>query len=100
MRMWLSWFGGAVIVLVYVVTSSGGLEALKVSAGITFDRPWTDISDAFLSHWLIYLAWFGLLGFLPMLGGAILGLVRTRLLTQSIPMDRPTTAGNPPATDT
>jgi len=84
MRVWLSWFAGAVILLIYLVTSSGGMEALRVSAGITFEKPWRDISDAFLSHWLVYIAWFVLLGFLPMVGGGILGLLRTRFLTRPI----------------
>ncbi len=84
MRLWLSWFAGAAILLVYILTSSGGMESLRVSAGVTFDKPWTDISDALLSHWLVYIAWFALLGFLPMVGGGILGLLRTRFLTRPI----------------
>jgi len=84
MRVWLSWFAGAFILLMYIVTSSGGMEALRVSAGITFEKPWKDISDAFLSHWLGYVAWFVLLGLLPMAGGGILGLLRTHFLTPTV----------------
>ena len=88
MRVWLSWFAGAAILVVYIVTSSGGMKALGVSAGITFERSWKDISDAFLSHWLVYIAWFAALGFLPMAGGAILGLIRTRFLTRAVPAEQ------------
>lgn len=88
MRVWSSWFAGALVLVVYILTSSGGMEAMRVSASITFERPWKDISDAFLSHWLIYIAWFALLGFLPMLGGTILGLLRTRFLTQAVTPQR------------
>jgi len=84
MRLWLSWFAGAVILLIYLVTSAGGIEALRVAAGVTFEKSGRDIAYAFLSHWLIYIAWFAVLGFLPMLGGALLGLVRTRLLTKPL----------------
>ena len=82
MKLWLSWIAGAAILLVYILTSSGGMRALRVSAGITFEKSWKDISDAFLSHWLVYIAWFAVAGFLPMVGGAMLGLVRTRFLTR------------------
>lgn len=84
MRLWLSWLAGAFILLIYVVASSGGMEALRVSAGITFEKLWKDISDAFLSHWLVYIAWFALLGLLPMVGGGILGLLRTHFLTRTV----------------
>jgi len=84
MRLWLTWFAGAAILLVYILTSAGGMKALRVAAGITFDRPGRDIADAFLAHWLIYIAWFVLLGFLPMVGGGLLGLVRTRLFTAAV----------------
>jgi len=84
MKLWPSWMAGAAILVVYILTSAGGMRALGVSAGITFEKSWKDISDAFLSHWLVYVAWLALVGFLPMAGGAILGLVRTRFLTRSI----------------
>lgn len=85
MKLWLSWMAGAAILLVYILTSAGGMRALGVSAGITFENSWKDISDAFLSHWLVYVAWLAVAGFLPMAGGAMLGLVRTRFLTRPVP---------------
>lgn len=95
MRLWPSWFAAATILLIYLVTSAGGLTALRTSAGIAFPRSWKDIADAFLSHWLVYVAWFALLGFLPMLGGAILGLLQTRFLTRAVLAD----VADPPTTD-
>ena len=84
MKLWLSWMAGAAILLVYILTSAGGLRALGVSAGITFEKSWKDICDAFLSHWLVYVAWLAVAGFLLMAGGAMLGLVRTRFLTRPV----------------
>jgi hypothetical protein len=70
---------GAVLNNCPVVTPSR-----RLSAGITFEKSWKDICDAFLSHWLVYVAWLAVAGFLPMAGGAMLGLVRTRFLTRPV----------------
>jgi len=94
MKLWPSWMAGAAILMMYLLTSAGGLRALGVSAGITFEKSWKDICDAFLSHWLVYVAWLAVAGFLPMAGGAMLGLVRTRFLTRPV-----TTVHNEDATE-
>jgi len=83
--IWVSWLAGAVILLIYLLTSSGGLEALDVTAGITFDKKWEVIAETFMAHWLVYVAWFAFLAILPMVGGGLLGLMRTRLLTRQVP---------------
>jgi len=79
--LWVSWLAGAVILLVYLLTSSGGMQALDATAAITFKNRWEGIVETFMAHWLVYVAWFAFLALLPMFGGGVLGLIRTRLLT-------------------
>ena len=84
--LWVSWLAGAVILLVYLLTSSGGVEALDTTAGITFENRWEGVAEVFMAHWLVYVAWFAFLAILPMFGGGVLGLIRTRFLTRRVPV--------------
>jgi len=83
--IWVSWLAGAAILFVYLLTSSGGVEALGTTAGITFENRWEGVAEVFMAHWLVYVAWFAFLAILPMFGGGVLGLIRTRFLTRRVP---------------
>jgi len=84
MLLWVSWLAGAVILFVYLLTSGGEAEALPTTAAITFEDRWEGIARVFMAHGLVYVAWFAFLAVLPMFGGVVLGLIRTRLLTERV----------------